>query len=446
MIYLTFVVIPTFQEGVPSDLRNTHANCFVDSMDTGEAERIARFKIEQSGWKILSNGYLPTKVTLEDFEHKDIGTQAFKRASQSGLAIVYVGVSEKSGSANPNPERLAFTSDLNLEEYYELRKAIRLKGQCLYYETANCNEMIEAHSIQRSGVLSSIAVNNHVMVPSYNHSDLKKNNGRFTLRNHPTSKVSTFRGFCKKHDNEIFRPIDNQFLVPTSEQALLYAYRSLGREISVQKNALENYETQIRNDKLTSATRKLLTGMAVGTRKSLKNLMQQKEFFETSHRNRAYDDIQYVAFCARTEPSIVFSGCFYPATGFYHEKIQNLMTDNLDPLLFSYAPMENGWAFLFSWHKESKATAEAFLGSLANYERKSEQLEDLLFGMVLSHCENLAIAPLWIENMEAGQILRIEEAMSAGASPFSKCEMRNVIDNVKGITDWKFESVIDSRR
>ena len=446
MIYIEFDVTPIFQEGIPSDLRDAFACCFVDRQNADEAERIAIYKIEQSGWKVLRNRCMPIKVSLENFKNKDVGTENFLSASKRGIAIVFVGVSEEQGSKNPNPELLPFSSEINLAEYFAMRKEIREKGCCLYYQTKDCDEMIEAHSIQRSGVLSLIAQDNEVLVPSINYSDLKKNKGRITFRSRPITQVSTFRGFCKRHDNQIFQPIDDQFLLPTGEQAMLYAYRSLGREISAKRDALENYETQIKKDHLTNATRKLIADLEAGTRLGLENLMRQKEFFEATHRARTFDDIRYVAFCAKTKPSVVFSGCLFPETGFYHEKIQNLMADNLDLLLFSFAPMKAGWAMLFSWHKESDRSNEAFLGSLANFHRKLEQLEDLLFGMVLSGCENLAIAPQWIAKMNSDQIIKLEEAFSSGSSVFSKYEMRDVIDNLKGLTDWKFDSVIDSRR
>jgi len=445
MIYVEFDVIRVFQEGVPNDLRNVRAFCFVDSQDPEESARLARYKIEQSGWKVLQDRCIPTKVSQANFENREWGAEAYNRASQRGFAIVFVGVSEEQGSKDPHPVQLPFQSEIDLAETFALRKKIRVMGQCLYYRTSECDEMIEAHSIQRSGVLSLIAEDSEVFVPSSSHTDLKRNNGRIVLRRRPIGGVSTFRGFCKRHDNEIFRPIDDKFLVPTTEQALLYAYRVLGREIAAKRDALRNYETQLENPGLTSATRKLISDMAIGTGHGLKNLMRQKEFFNASHRDRTFDDIRYVAFCTRTKPSIVFSGGLFPETGFYREKIQNLMGGNLDQLFFSFAPMADGWAFLFTWHKKSDISSEAFLGSLAYSQRASDRIEDLLFGMILSVCENLAIAPRWMAARKPDEIRKLETATSSGVSVFASHEMRDIIDGVKGISDWEFDSVIDSR-
>jgi hypothetical protein len=445
MIYVEFDVVRIFQEGVPSDLRNVRAFCWIDSQDPEGAARLARYKIEQSGWKVLRNLCIPTEVSLANFESKDLGTEAYNRASEQGSAIVFIGVSEEQGSKDPDPIQLPFQSEIDLEETFALRKKIREMGRCLYYQISECDEMIEAHSIQRSGVLSLIAENNEVFVPPSKYSDLKRSNGRIVFRRRPIRGVSTFRGFCKRHDNEIFRPIEDNSLAPTSEQALLYAYRVLGREISAKRDALRNYETQLEKPSLTVATRKLISEMAVGTGQGLKNLMRQKEFFETSHRNRTFDDVRYVAFRAKTRPSIVFSGSLFPETGFYRERLQNLISSELDQLFFSFAPMKEGWAFLFTWHKESDRNSEAFLGSLAYANRTSDRFEDLLFGMIMGGCENLAIAPQWMASRNPDEIRRLEAAMSSGGNVFENREMREVIDGVKGISDWKFDSVIDSR-
>ena len=37
------------------------------------------------------------------------------------------------------------------------------------------------------------------------------------------------------------------------------------------------------------------------------------------------------------------------------------MASDLVPLFFSFAPMEDGWAFLFTWHKSSELIYEVFL-------------------------------------------------------------------------------------
>ncbi len=72
-----------------------------------------------------------------------------------------------------------------------------------------------------------------------------KNKGNLTLEKRGINKISTFLGFCKKHDNDFFKLIDNEALLPTNHQIFLYAYRSLCRELFVKENALGVYKDQL---------------------------------------------------------------------------------------------------------------------------------------------------------------------------------------------------------
>ena len=92
MIYTEFDVVRVFQEGIPRDLSNVLAVCLLDSQDPAGAARQARYKIEQSGWKIIRDRCAPVNVTLADFENRDWGTTAFNQANEQGMAIVFVAV------------------------------------------------------------------------------------------------------------------------------------------------------------------------------------------------------------------------------------------------------------------------------------------------------------------------------------------------------------------
>ena len=51
------------------------------------------------------------------------------------------------------------------------------------------------------------------------------------------NSATTFTGFCSLHDQQLFKPIDTELLLPTPEQVFLLHYRALCRELYV-KNEL----------------------------------------------------------------------------------------------------------------------------------------------------------------------------------------------------------------
>lgn len=96
----------------------------------------------------------------------------------------------------------------------------------------NCaKEIIQAHSIQENRILSNISDDGHVYQFSYSQ----------TFRDFDMAKIgikaaSTFSGFCKTHDNKLFKSIDRQdYEVGNTEQEFLYAYRALAKEYYTKK-------------------------------------------------------------------------------------------------------------------------------------------------------------------------------------------------------------------
>src|SRR5690606_29385655 len=86
------------------------------------------------------------------------------------------------------------------------------------------------HSIQNNGVLNQIAVDNHVytlniefaknsLLPQLNFESIGKNN------------ASVFSGFCKKHDEEYFRGIEDEEFKGSPEQNYWFAFRALCFEL-----------------------------------------------------------------------------------------------------------------------------------------------------------------------------------------------------------------------
>ncbi len=79
------------------------------------------------------------------------------------------------------------------------------KGRCLHFDAGTrCNEYINAHSIQNKGQLVKIVDKGHVYTLSNSFTDIRKYKGKLCYKKFGINKVSTFLGFCKNHDNELF--------------------------------------------------------------------------------------------------------------------------------------------------------------------------------------------------------------------------------------------------
>jgi hypothetical protein len=105
----------------------------------------------------------------------------------------------------------------------QLKKAFRkklcmapsaMKNACTKKKKPNC------HTISKGASLRKIAPDNHVYIISPNDDNFYKRIG--------INDATVFYGFCKKHDTEIFAPIENTTAsISSLKQLFLLAYRAL---------------------------------------------------------------------------------------------------------------------------------------------------------------------------------------------------------------------------
>ncbi|MCX6823318.1 MAG: hypothetical protein NTX91_05015, partial [candidate division SR1 bacterium] len=76
-------------------------------------------------------------------------------------------------------------------------------------ESQCSSEIIRAHTVSKSSNLKLIARDGYIYSYDLSLFKLDKKHGKLDFDLVPISKASTFYGFCKYHDNEIFKPIED---------------------------------------------------------------------------------------------------------------------------------------------------------------------------------------------------------------------------------------------
>lgn len=112
----------------------------------------------------------------------------------------------------------------------DVHKPLTKTHTCLAKDST-CNKVITAHSIPMSA-LSKIAEDHKVYCYwPMSHQQLKDIHlyHMTSPRKYPISKVSTFSGFCGRHDNDLFEPIDNHPIIPTQDQSIRLMLRAVAR-------------------------------------------------------------------------------------------------------------------------------------------------------------------------------------------------------------------------
>lgn len=106
-----------------------------------------------------------------------------------------------------------------------------------------CDRIISAHTIQRSRALQQIIdSSDHVRTFFPPKLDLSSGRPRLQLRRVGWRQASTFTGFCARHDNSVFRPLETADFGGTAEQCFLIAYRALCHEIYTKSSLLKSHQ------------------------------------------------------------------------------------------------------------------------------------------------------------------------------------------------------------
>lgn len=447
IFFSQYKVKPTRENEKYDLVEGALAHCWIKEVYPQSAHAKAEFFVLKGDWQIIEVQNHPVEVNESDFIGKDLGTEHYLKAKSEGISIVYAGWS-RDGKTTAGPFQLKPSFKFPISKFIDFQKKLSRKGRCLHFENGHrCNEIIRAHSIQRNQSLSDIADNGHVYKISSNIGSLKRNKGRLTYEKYGINKVSTFLGFCKKHDNELFEPIDNSLLIPTDQQVLLYSYRSLCRELFVSENALELMNGQLAEGIEQLAINNLFSGYVSGKSFGLNNLKRHKEYYDKSLVSKSYSDIKYIVFISKQKPIIAFSGIFYPDFDFLGRQLQNLgdQTRDLQLITFCSAPKENGWAYLFAWHETSSKVCVEFMRSIATMIHKdADSLNDHLFRLAMTNCENLAISPEWWDKLDGDKKEKITDRATSMADIFSITEQAYLMEGLEGISNWQFEKVISN--
>lgn len=443
--FLQYKVSPTAQNEQYELAEGASAHCWVLENNPQAAAAKAAFQISKFDWEIISLETPPVEVNEEHFAERDLGLEQFRKAQTDGMAIVYVGWSrDRKTSSGPIKFNSSYKADL--QGFLNEQKKQRNRGRCLHYDAGHrCREIINAHSIQKSGLLSTIAQNGHVYTLTAEIGELKNTYGMPSYKKKSINKVSTFLGFCKHHDNRLFSPIDDNYLFPTDQQVLLYAYRSLARELFVKENVLTHLKRWVKKTDHTFM-KQYLGAYKAATAFGFRNLERHKSLFDKSLKAHTYHDIRYVIFLSEEKPTIAFSGLLYPDFDFMGRQLQNLANheEQLQLITFCSAPMINGWGYLFAWHKSSSSICKEYMSSLATMMHEGHNVSDFLFRMVILNCENCAISPEWWESLSEKQREDISSAGVSNAHPFSPIRNTYLSEGLEDISGWRFETVISN--
>ena len=321
------------------------------------------------------------------------------------------------------------------------------KKYCLHPKASEneCKgQIVKAHTIQKSGGLSKISENGHVMAFRPSMKNLIETEGKILPKPLGIKQASIFTGFCEYHDDKTFELIEKYPFKPENQQCFLLSYRALCRELFTKKAALDSVEIYREADKGKPVDVQQQIQFFV----NLNEMALKRSFQELSDRKIKYDNIllskdftgfSYYGISIDIIPEVLCSGGFAPEYDFNGNLLQDYMNlkKDLESIYFSIVPFEEVGVAVFGWMKNEGSSCVKFVKSLHELYSDGE-IGNALIRFIFDSLENTFFKPSWWAALSGYEKNIIQNRVLSGV-----LEKRNencLIDDGLRAVNWNVKS------
>ena len=283
------------------------------------------------------------------------------------------------------------------------------RGRCLHPAAGfgTCShKIISAHAIQRRGGLSLIARQGHV----YSHlsQGVHFHSSKWSPNSKPGSmgigNASTFRGFCSRHDDELFAPIEKDPFKGTAEQIALLGYRAICNELLAKEFnlCLDNLARDFDKGEPTpyqQLHQHALTVRDLGVNKSIDEIRTLKSHYEEMLLEKNFNRLGYYVVSFHNTPEVMCSGIAQATHDFQGKKIDELghLEIPANWLAFSLIATDDGGAAIFSWPTDHRQSYNALM--TLNDLTDADQPHAII-RFTFEFFENTYFSPDWWDGLE----------------------------------------------
>ena len=309
-----------------------------------------------------------------------------------------------------------------------------------------CTNIIKAHTVSKSSGLSDIADNtNHVLGLKQNLVSFQKSKGKLRFERIGINKASTFRGFCAKHDKQLFSCFEDISFIGTQGQCTALTYRSVAKEIYAKENALE----------IAGFIKKMHKGKSLifqiniqehnffyqlGLEAAINELYIIKNDVDSELLSRGNSSYNFLVIESSSPIPVVVSSVINPTKDFNGKSIQDLSDLSVKPeyLVFNAFSSAGKGFVVFSWLKKAKII-DRFIQSLLSID--NSEMYSYLVNLFFSSAENSFISPSWWEDLSDIQRSKIEELFNIGSDSFVDVPRNVLADNNIKFTGWYIDNI-----
>jgi len=242
-----------------------------------------------------------------------------------------------------------------IKKFSDICRKAKDKKRCCMYDDCSL-EAIRSHVLQKNGILNLIAEKGHLVQLTELNPYEFYNGDLPNLKSLGIKHVLTFKGFCKFHDSEIFKAIENSKTLDlySKKHQALFCYRGLCQEIRRKEIVIEILEDSIAI--LPEESLKVNNLLLFGNRQGLKNLHFFRKELEDSLKNNDYSsfvfetlEIPKIDVCISTPLSL---GKLNPPIDNDFEKWRANLPNPFITSFINVFPMNNKSYLITGYHKD----------------------------------------------------------------------------------------------
>ena len=296
--------------------------------------------------------------------------------------------------------------DIDIKKAHaQLKKDSRIK-ECFHFDKKACSkDIISAHSLQKNRVLNLIEdeVNGNSSIYSFLYQKRSEDGIINGFESLGKNFASTFFGFCSYHDNEVFKPIENNIVdIDNDEHCFLLSYRAFAKDFHAKYESIQGYKTnegfqQFPNKDIID---ELIEGSEIGLRDSLIVKNRLNEVLKT----KSFDELEFLTYELDYLIPIALAASMTPDLSYKNEILNKSINPEIiyEFVNFVIQPLETGKTIiLLSCLPEQKKSIKFI-----------DQLDDLkqlpflkaISSLAISHVENTFFSPtIWNQMNKAEQ-------------------------------------------
>ncbi len=257
--------------------------------------------------------------------------------------------------------------------------AVRNTNNCLF---PNCkNNSINSHILQKNGILSSIAKDKHLWEFKVDH--YKK--PYIGFKRTGINKIYTFKGFCSKHDHDIFKKIEsNELHFDDYDTNLLFALRTLYNELWLKRVSTKFLTYIFERDKMNINYELLST-----IEQSIKGL-EDIQSIEKEIWNDYNSGLKSFVFKYRKmqKVDVCLNALYTYDTSqeiLEYIKIHGKNMERLSEIFFAFFPYQSHSILLTGYHKADEIKVKNYVDDFINCNENDFQSK--ITNLIIFNCE-----------------------------------------------------------